>query len=193
MRARTQTQGFTLVELMIAIAIISILAGLTIGGVLIARQRAYVVTPQTSITLLHHGLMAYVDDRGCYPGASVPDDENALPELVEALVGQKPPEGRGGRNSPCLDLKQVNLRTLDPSTGEMRPVRPREVLDPELPKLVVDAWGMPLWYRVNKGKELTDYRRNLRSADIWSTGPDRRNQSQPRPDPGDRDGDLGNW
>lgn len=65
--ARSQRRGFTLVELLVVIVIIGILAGLTVGGVQVARQAARRAVIKTEIGQLAMALERYKNEVGEYP------------------------------------------------------------------------------------------------------------------------------
>ncbi|MHC5054313.1 MAG: type II secretion system protein [Planctomycetota bacterium] len=59
--------GFTLTELIVVMAIVSILSGLVLGGVMAARKRGAVMSTQTFITQLEAAINQYEVSYGDYP------------------------------------------------------------------------------------------------------------------------------
>ena len=66
----------------------------------------------------------------------------------------------------------------------------KELHDPEIEKFILDSWGNPLIYRVNKGRRLEAIMLNRHGFDLYSTGPDGIDQTILGEEGGD---DIGNW
>ena len=110
---RKKAKGFTLIEILITISIIAILASLILGGVTIARKKAYTTLAANTVNSLYSNLKRYVQDTGKYPGAEYPDGENAFPALFEALFDERPPKGKGGPSAPYLELREKEVGVWD--------------------------------------------------------------------------------
>ena len=86
MKRHTGVAGFTIVEILVVIAIISTLAGLLMSGVMIARTK--VRKDQTKISLANIGmaLKNYRTDMGDYPSGSgdITSSETLYKELTTA-------------------------------------------------------------------------------------------------------------
>ncbi len=83
---------------------------------------------------------------------------------------------------------------VDPHTGELNSPSYEERWDPDVPKVIIDAYGQELWYRVNKGRERSSYQGRPGKFDIWSVGPDGINQSTPDASVKDEErDDIGSW
>lgn len=195
LKFRPRVQGFTLIEILIVVSIIAILMSLIVAGIQVARKKASETIAQNFVNALAQGLDHFYQDEGHFPGAEYADDENALPALYEALLGEKKPKGKGGRSAPYVDVKKENVRVFDQNQNEYRLPTFDEEGDPEVPKFITDPWGEPFWYRVNKGKERAEFRHNMHKTDIWSTGADRKNHNLPDKPEGaeEKPDDLGNW
>jgi prepilin-type N-terminal cleavage/methylation domain-containing protein len=76
----TPPGAFTLVELLVVVAVVGILAAIAVPNLLEAQTRAKVAAAKSNLRVLAGGLEAYVVDRGAYPGARVrfPDDPSGL-------------------------------------------------------------------------------------------------------------------
>jgi len=82
MRARfKRIKGFTLIELMVVISIISILLGITIYGTNIIRMKARDAKRKTDLDKVRAGLMVFYADKKSYP----------LPVNVKMGPNEKPP------------------------------------------------------------------------------------------------------
>ncbi len=67
MKHHWEMRGFTLLELLTVIAIIAILAGLALGGIANARERARIAATKAEINRLALGVDQFYDDFGYYP------------------------------------------------------------------------------------------------------------------------------
>jgi prepilin-type N-terminal cleavage/methylation domain-containing protein len=120
MRAR-RSFGFTLLELLIVVAIIGVLATLILGGLQSARRRAQIAVCRNNIASLKAALQMYETDMGLYPfspghptqsGANLMSNDIAY--VWAALRNRRTAQFGGGPNSPYLDWKpeQVGKITL---------------------------------------------------------------------------------
>jgi prepilin-type N-terminal cleavage/methylation domain-containing protein len=192
-RGQVRTLGFTLVEMLIVIAVIGILSGLVMRGVVLAKQTAAIAVTQQRISRLQIAIESYHQDEGAYPaqGLSPDADENHLPQLYVALLGEPKPHGPAGRNAPYLRIKEDDIVVWDDARTTYRKARRSERYDPDVPKFVADAWGEPLIYRCNKGQPRQDWMHNPYSFDLYSRGFD--GEDQTWLDLDDASDDLGNW
>ncbi|MBN1807966.1 MAG: type II secretion system protein GspG [Planctomycetes bacterium] len=113
--------GFTIVEILVVIAIISVLAGLLMTGVLIAKRNA--MKKQTKIILagISIALESYKTDMGDYPPGS--GDTQSAETLFAELTTAK---GFG----PYYTSRDKSVRDTN-GNGVME---------------LVDAWGNPILY-----------------------------------------------
>lgn len=202
-----RTSGFTLIELLIVIAIIGMLAALIAAGISGVQKAAAEAQARTDIETIQTGLKAYESDTGTYPGWNVdPDpDTNSFPDVFERLCGEKPPEGRGGRNAPYAELKIDKLVVEDPDEPSgWRTATKDERYEPDVEKFYMDPWENPYVYREWNSKEAReDYMINRDSFDLYSIGPNEIDQSKYgdvgeewEPDEGEEGeeyDDIGNW
>jgi prepilin-type N-terminal cleavage/methylation domain-containing protein len=192
MRSLQARKGFTLVEILIVISIIALLASMILAGVSYARRRAYEALAKTLVTNLSSAMETYYRDSGEYPGnnrSRFREGDNAFPALFEALFGQRPPRGKGGPSSPYMELKESDVVVWDNDEEKYRPAEPDEIRDPKMEKWITDPWGIPLVYRENKSRTPKRYMHNAQKADIYSTGPDRTDQTIEE----EKGDDIGNW
>jgi general secretion pathway protein G len=69
---RRRSAGFTLVELLIALAILGVVAGLALPSYTRYRDRVAVVQAVSDITGMHIGLQRYIDDHKAPPSSLAP-------------------------------------------------------------------------------------------------------------------------
>lgn len=150
--------GFTLVELLVVVAIVAILASTLLSGHFVMRQRARLQQGRSEILMLKTALEQYRTDFGDYP-----------PSTLEALSG-RPGEGNGINEgneamTACLTTSRMNgpyfypagphdrrFRNLDMDSGS------RDwtawVFDDDELREIVDPWDNPYLYF--HGRELRD-------------------------------------
>ena len=165
LKQRAATRGFTLIEMLVVIAIIAILAGLIVTTLATARKHAAIKRQQAAIDLIEKAYIEhYVTDFSEYP-ASDGDKEgiqgNEL--LLKALLTKE-------KDGPYLHIKEI--RTGDSNGNGL--------------KEILDEWGNPLRYQHHRdyGKEPP----NKHSFRLWSCGPNGVNEwAEPNSD------DIRNW
>jgi len=112
--------AFTLLEILTVIAIIAVLASLTIGGMSYYDQKMKYSRTEILIASIEQALEDYKSDNGSYPSGNIGN-------LFNALYG---------------DGTNVYLATLNPALkGKQRNV------SESAPYNIVDAWGKALRYR----------------------------------------------
>ncbi|MEC9476085.1 MAG: prepilin-type N-terminal cleavage/methylation domain-containing protein [Planctomycetota bacterium] len=198
----SRSAGFTLIELMIVVAIIAVLSTLVTKMIQQAQAKAAEASATSTISSIGAALNAYNRDEGVYPAwdLKVDDSEledfNAFPVLYENIAGERPPEGKGGRNSPYVDLDNEMIAVVDLEyEGEfIRPGRD-DLFDPDVEKFYLDPWMEPFRYRENDSKRRKEDWMIKRSGfDLWSIGPDGDNAACfGLPDEGEEYDDIGNW
>ena len=192
MLVNRKERGFTLIEILIVISIIVILMGFVMSGIQYAYVRAYQGVAANFVNALSTGLDNFYLDEGYYPGVKVDPDDNAFPELFEALMGEKRPKGGGRRSAPYVEAKEKDIYVEDEETGEYRAPTYEERWDKNVSKIILDPWGNPFWYRANMGRERAEWMRRPLKADIWSMGTDKLNSNIPSAFE-DKSDDIGNW
>ncbi|MEM7166044.1 MAG: prepilin-type N-terminal cleavage/methylation domain-containing protein [Planctomycetota bacterium] len=195
--------GFTLIELLIVITIIAVLAMLTTVMVSIARKQAAAAAVKSDISGFKLALAAYRDDEGIFPGHAQKWDEddeyfNAFPDLFEAILGQpRSKGGKGGKNAPYWeDYKEDKVVVMvdpdNPSAGFQPPLERSDLNDVDVPKFYEDQFGNPYIYRENDTKKPEPWMWKAGSYDLWSCGPDGKNDSMWAADAEEND-DIGSW
>ncbi len=132
-------KSFTLMELLTVIAIISILAALTMGGVQAVRRRATKAKAEAAIAALEVALGMYYNDLGEYPGTVGSADDCKV--LVEAFTCEDSKEDWDG---PYIRFKERELR----SSSSHDPDDPDDPCKKKCKKdcNYLDPWGNPYIY-----------------------------------------------
>ncbi|OUU23805.1 MAG: hypothetical protein CBC13_04635 [Planctomycetia bacterium TMED53] len=194
--------GFTLIELMIVVAIIGVLSTLVTKMIQMAQARSFEANASSDISTLSSALEAYARDEGVYPawkeklGGEDLEVFNCFPILYENLQGERPPEGRAGKNAPYSDMASDRLAIVDEDYEEGYKRASRDDLfDPEVDKYYLDPWSEPYFYRENKSKRnKEDWMLKRRGFDLWSKGPDGVNDACfGYPEEDEEYDDIGNW
>lgn len=111
MRAR-RSLGFTLLELLIVVAIIGVLATLILSGLASARRRTQIAVAKNNISAIRAALQMYETDTGRYP--THPNHatdtgnnlfQNDIAYAWAALRNRRTLQYGGGPNSPYLEWK----------------------------------------------------------------------------------------
>ncbi len=177
-----------MIEILIVISIISLLASISLGAILIAREKTKNALAATFISTLSGQLEHYYQDMGRYPGAEFKDGENAFPALFEALFGERPPRGRGGDSAPYMELHREDVLVAG-EDGAYRHAAFAEIEDPAVAKYIQDPWGNPYVYRENRSRPPRDYFVRRGKADLYCLGKDGIDQTIRR----EKGDDIGNW
>lgn len=160
---KSNRQSFTLVELMVVVALIVLLAGIGIGGYTFAMQRSRISQTEALIARISAALENGKVKHGFYPQQKDDDNFFLQAELdVDPTGDYKRVDGVTSGNFKYPEAymrdyrKAVDMENL---LGSCAKIAGDDTL------YVVDAWGRPLFYRY-PGK------RNPGSFDLISAGPD---------------------
>jgi type II secretion system protein G len=195
-------QGFTLVEVLIVVAIIGVLMGLVLPALMKAGNKAKITETQTIIEQIKAALQEYEHDYGDYPPTSLKDEEhysNGVNDGIESLVVHLSNKDKG---TPYLELEEKSYSNTDrddvpasyPLNWFFGDSQAREI---------VDSWGNPLvyfhnrdyakpkthmqTYKLTSGKKLSGFApgkskktaayHSWSSYQIWSVGPNGKNEN----------------
>lgn len=175
--AKNPVRGFTLIELMVVVAIILVLASMTIGGLSFYKRKAAESKTEVFIASVSRALDEYRSDEGKYPtDASTNGNDKSSFLVYKELYGD-----RDGNGEPDDDAA-VYLNSLNPSSQG-------SALNVETAGsgtyYLIDGWGSRLRYR-SPGEQnpATEF-------DLWSAGHDgqtnENNQGEATRD------DIDNW
>jgi type II secretion system protein G len=144
---RTPPRGFTLIEMLIVIAIISILGGLVLGALATARTRTKISTTEARLRLIAQALDRYEQDFTDYPPSEGDDGIKGAQALWQCLTT----DAKGGPY-----LKKSDVPTVDMTgNGDFA---------------IADEWRRPILYAHH-----SDYRNkppNKHEYRLMSSGPD---------------------
>lgn len=123
MRARRSSSGFTLLELLVVVAIIAVLATLILGGLASARRRTQIAVARSNIAAIKAALSMYETETGRYPcranhatltGAAL--FQNDITYAWAALHNRRTLQYGGGPGSPYIEWKPEQIARVNAST-----------------------------------------------------------------------------
>ncbi len=165
-------QGFTLIEILVVIAIIAVLATMTAGGLKWYKRKAAIDKTKVLIGQIGHALEAYRLDNGTFPTGD--GLEQSSQDLYIALYGDS--DGDGKPDPAATIYLDILNPDLTGNKGNVEEIGSNY--------LIIDAWKEPIRYQ-NPPTMNPDF-------DLWSLGPD----GVGGPNSGnekDREDDINNW
>jgi hypothetical protein len=157
------------------------------------RARATVVA-KMEVSTLASALEMYVEDESRYPGegSQVEPAGNQFPLLFNALFGLFGPSGEGGRSAPYAALRGFKVAVREPGSDRLILATEAQIRDAQIEKLILDPWGDPYIYRVNRGRAPGPAieMQHPDGADIYSWGPNGVDDTVRGNEDSD---DIGNW
>lgn len=164
--------GFTLIEILVVMAIIAILASMVIGALGFVKEKQKREQAKIQIALLSKAMDEYKLDMGKFPGLadSTPaNGEGMTEELYQALFyeGYQYSENPSSASGGVAKATKVYVSDLDPTTTNQKWVQSvggTNRLVPPTSK-IKDPWGNEYRYRKGENAVNPDF-------DLWSTGKD---------------------
>ncbi len=177
--ARTGTAGFTLIEMLVVVAIISVLATLAFRGIVYVQEHTRIARAAVAVAVLDMGLAHYQEEHGALPGAGAPPEANVMSRVLREL-------GDG-----CARIEDDMLYVRDGDT--LRPATEDELEDRACDKVLVDPWHEACIARENLSKTTkTPRMRRPDFIDVYSKGLNGRDDTLDLVR-GPGDDDVGNW
>lgn len=152
MRKTRLPQSFTLIELMVVVAVIMILMGILVGSGRMARLEARKAKAKSMIASLEIAIGMYHSDTGVYP---TDDAGSGCTNLYTELVNGTAFAGANPWHGPYMEFKDSDLN------------------NPVTPTYVKDPYGYAYNYAImNKAPAPPVIWGNINSYNLWSKGPD---------------------
>ena len=151
--SRNTARGFTLIEVLIVMAIIAVLAALSIGGFQYVRDKQKFSSAELQIGLLSKALEEYKLDNGEYP------DVTSTNELFQALYWDTDDDGTGADTD---DDQKIYVAELNPGNNSQK-----WISGTGSTATIIDPWGQEYIYRIG-----SDASARNPDFDLLSTGPD---------------------
>jgi type II secretion system protein G len=140
-------QGFTLVEMLVVIAIITVLAGLVLAGVTAARRHSKEKATEATISRLGLAISRYEMDFGDFPDSGGMDGVVGCEKLLEALKST-------AKSGPYIETNEFKLSDFN-RNGCME---------------LADEWGRPFRYQHHKYYKSDPNRRTYRLFSVGADG-----------------------
>ena len=156
--SRRQHQGFSLIELLVVVAIIVILAGIVIGALIKVNRNRDIAQTKVTLKNIRLKLEEYAsDNNGIYPTG----DDATSAAVFRALSGDY--SGQGDPPTGIIYWSELN-----------NDKNPALVGTEQGKKVILDAFGNTIRYRAgldDNGEPVEDVK-NDGDFDLWSIGPD---------------------
>ncbi|MGE9270166.1 MAG: type II secretion system protein GspG [Verrucomicrobiales bacterium] len=150
---KRSVKGFTLIEMLVVVAIIAVLSGITVGGFALVSRQQDLKKAKLQIELLQLKLEDYKLENGDYPESLSAVGEGQTQVIYKALF-------------PIEEDAKIYLDQLDPDNDTQGWLGRQEAEDNVGEGLVIyDPWGNEYYYRTSPNSANPDF-------DLWSAGPD---------------------
>jgi len=120
----TAFKGFTLIEILVILGVLSILTGLIMSGGIAAKKRARIYQAKTMISSLDIALALYHVDFGAYPAAGNQNLVNLLSDIATY-------SSNSDWHGPYMSFKENTLNGTIPNAN------------------VIDSWGIDYYYTMD--------------------------------------------
>jgi prepilin-type N-terminal cleavage/methylation domain-containing protein len=159
---RRAPSGFSLMELLVVVALIVILAGLTIAGMSFVNEKVARNKATVQIKLLESAIQDYNSDNRKFPASEDSTGETGSEVLFKALYQ----DGLDAKSSGSTAAK-IYLPELDPTLNKEGKGGQQWIRSGAsgANSQIIDPWGHPYLYRTGKDAKNPDF-------DIWSKGKD---------------------
>ena len=168
MKKQYSSAGFTLIEIMVVIVILTILVGIVVGASKYAITKGQRSRAQSEISMMENALESYKSDNGVYPpSTAIRSSGSGFPAgAIEISNSGSLYFALAGGTKVYMTFKPNQLKTTT---------------TPPVITYIVDPFGSSYNYYCNGGAA---NQTNSATFDLWSYGPDGQN------DTGD---DITNW
>ncbi|QJE99358.1 type II secretion system protein GspG [Luteolibacter luteus] len=163
--SRRNAAGFSLMELVVVVAIIVLLAGLTMAGMSFINQKNAREKAKVQVKLIENSLENYFNDNRSYPPANDPAGERGDEVLYKYLYY----DGFEARDNGGV----VYLPELDPDNNTKSGQAWMEGKGQQA--RIIDPWGKYFRYRSGDTPDAVNP-----DFDIWSCGPDGKTNADPK-------------
>jgi prepilin-type N-terminal cleavage/methylation domain-containing protein len=178
---RRAPSGFSLMEMLVVVALIVILAGLTIAGLAFVNEKVARNKATVQIKLLESAIQDYDADNRKFPASDDATGEKGSEVLFKALYQ----DGFDAKSSGSTDSK-IYLPDLDPTLNKEGKGGQQWIRAGVggANSQIIDPWGHPYLYRTGKDAKNVDF-------DVWSKGKDGKTNDDPKNK--DSKDDIGNF
>lgn len=165
-RARRASGGFTLLEALVVLAIVSAFMMLSFGVIAKARAREFEATSRAELSTIVTALTEYHAEQGLYPAAGHPDDQdpNLDGRLYKALFRRAV--------NPCGTLVTWEPTQLGVAQGDgYRQATGADLEDPDAKVVFLDQHLRPYHYREREARSTAASR--WLNYELWCEGMNR--------------------
>jgi len=197
--------GFTLVELIVAIGIMAVLAGMLMGGISVARRAVKKSQAATMLSSLELACKVFENEWGFFPhenntnlGVTIPTSSSEYSGLTYKSGEENRPLANAAmmlqlltqkKNGPYFEPNENDLvlqLVVDDATTWNSQFKDSSSGNDYAP-VIIDPWGMPYMYDRNRPEGTHDLgNHNIKSLDLYSYGPNSLDED------GEED-DVNNW
>lgn len=157
-------------ELLVVVALIVILAGLTIGGMSFVNQKVAREKAGVQLKLLEGAIQNYYSDNRKYPVNEDAMGNNGSEVLYKALYEDGMDAKTSGTTGVAIYLADLDPNLNKEGKGGQQWIRSS---GGGASVKIVDPWGNPYLYRTGKNAQNPDF-------DVWSAGKDGKTNADPK-------------
>ncbi|MDB6079967.1 MAG: bacterial ral secretion pathway protein g signature [Akkermansiaceae bacterium] len=157
-------------ELLVVVALIVILAGLTIGGMSLVNQNVARKKAGVQVKLLESAIQDYYSDNRKYPVNEDANGQNGSEVLYKALYQDGVDAKTAGTTGAKIYLAELDPNLNKEGKGGQQWIRSSSGGSNVT---IVDPWGNAYLYRTGANAQNPDF-------DLWSAGKDGKTNSSPK-------------